>query len=169
MYQFISGYTAKVAGTETGITEPRPTFSACFGAPFIPLHPGVYAHMLGNKMQEHKVNTWLVNTGWTGGQFGTGTRMPIKATRALLSAALDGTLAHVEMRVDPHFHFRVPVSVPGVDPRILNPRDTWSDALAYDAQARKLVAMFRDNFHKFEAHVGADVLQAAPHLAVAAE
>ena len=118
---------------------------------------------------QHQADCWLVNTGWTGGAFGTGHRMPIKATRALLAAALDGTLAHVEMRVDPHFRFRVPVSVPGVESRILNPRDTWSDQAAYDAQARKLVAMFRENFKKFEAHVAADVLQAAPGLAEAAE
>ena len=112
---------------------------------------------------------WLVNTGWTGGAFGTGSRMPIKATRALLNAALDGSLANVEMRIDPHFKFRVPVAVPGVDAKILNPRDTWADKAAYDAQARKLVAMFRENFKKFEAHVGPDVLQAAPELAEAAE
>jgi phosphoenolpyruvate carboxykinase (ATP) len=170
MYHFLSGFTAKVAGTEKGLgNEPQPTFSTCFGAPFMPRHPSEYGNLLRELIALHQADCWLVNTGWTGGAFGTGTRMPIKATRTLLSAALDGTLAHVEMRVDPHFHFRVPVSVPGVDPRILNPRDTWSDGVAYDAQARKLVAMFRDNFHKFEPHVGADVLQAAPHLAVAAE
>jgi phosphoenolpyruvate carboxykinase (ATP) len=110
-----------------------------------------------------------VNTGWTGGAFGTGSRMPIKATRALLNAALDGSLANAEMRIDPHFGFRVPVSVPGVDSKILNPRETWADKAAYDAQARKLVGMFRDNFRKFEAHVGHDVLEAAPQLAEAAE
>jgi len=170
MYHFLSGFTAKVAGTEKGLgNEPQPTFSTCFGAPFMPRHPSEYGNLLRDLIAEHQADCWLVNTGWTGGAFGIGKRMPIKATRALLSAALDGTLAHVEMRIDPHFHFRVPVSVPGVDSRILNPRDTWSDGSAYDVQARKLVAMFRDNFRKFEAHVGADVLQAAPRLAEAAE
>jgi phosphoenolpyruvate carboxykinase (ATP) len=170
MYHFLSGFTAKVAGTEKGLgNEPQPTFSTCFGAPFMPRHPSEYGNLLRELIAQHQADCWLVNTGWSGGAFGTGRRMPIKATRALLSAVLDGTLAHVEMRIDPHFRFRVPVSVPGVDARILNPRDTWKDASAYDAQARKLVSMFRENFRKFEAHVGADVLQAAPHLAEAAE
>jgi phosphoenolpyruvate carboxykinase (ATP) len=170
MYHFLSGFTAKVAGTEKGLgKEPQPTFSTCFGAPFMPRHPSEYGNLLRDLIAQHQADCWLVNTGWSGGAFGTGHRMPIKATRALLAAALDGTLAHVEMRVDPHFRFRVPVSVPGVEARILNPRDTWSDKAAYDAQARKLVAMFRENFRKFEAHVGADVLQAAPQLAEAAE
>ena len=170
MYHFLSGFTAKVAGTEKGLgKEPQPTFSTCFGAPFMPRHPSVYGNLLRDLIAEHRADCWLVNTGWTGGAFGTGQRMPIKATRALLSAALDGTLAHVEMRIDPHFRFRVPVFVPGVDARILDPRATWSDTAAYDAQARKLVAMFRDNFRKFESHVAADVLQAAPQLAEAAE
>jgi phosphoenolpyruvate carboxykinase (ATP) len=170
MYHFLSGFTAKIAGTEKGLgNEPQPTFSTCFGAPFMPRHPSEYGNLLRDLIADHKADCWLVNTGWTSGAFGVGHRMPIKATRALLAAALDGTLAHVEMRVDPHFHFRVPVSVPGVDSRILNPRDTWSDPAAYDAQARKLVAMFRENFKKFESHVAPDVLQAAPHLAQAAE
>ena len=170
MYHFLSGFTAKVAGTEKGLgNEPQPTFSTCFGAPFMPRHPTEYGNLLRELIAQHRADCWLVNTGWSGGAFGTGRRMPIKATRALLSAALDGTLANVEMRIDPHFRFRVPVSVPGVDARILNPRETWSDGAAYDAQALKLVTMFRDNFRKFEAHVGADVLQAAPNLAEAAE
>jgi phosphoenolpyruvate carboxykinase (ATP) len=170
MYHFLSGFTAKVAGTEKGMgSEPKPTFSTCFGAPFMPRHPSVYGNLLRQLIAEHGVDCWLVNTGWTGGAFGTGARMPIKATRALLNAALDGSLANVEMRIDPHFKFRVPVAVPGVDGKILNPRDTWADKAAYDAQARKLVSMFRDNFRKFEAHVGQDVLQAAPELAEAAE
>jgi len=170
MYHFLSGFTAKVAGTEKGLgKEPQPTFSTCFGAPFMPRHPSEYGNLLRDLIAEHQADCWLVNTGWTGGAFGTGHRMPIRATRALLTAALDGTLAHVEMRIDPHFRFRVPVSVPGVDSAILNPRGTWSDASAYDAAARKLVAMFRENFRKFEAHVGADVLQAAPQVAEAAE
>jgi phosphoenolpyruvate carboxykinase (ATP) len=170
MYHFLSGFTAKVAGTEKGLgKEPQPTFSTCFGAPFMPRHPSEYGNLLRDLIAQHQADCWLVNTGWTGGAFGTGHRMPIKATRALLVAALDGTLANVEMRVDPHFRFRVPVSVPGVDPAILNPRETWNDKPAYDAQAIKLVSMFRENFRKFEAHVGADVLQAAPQLAEAAE
>jgi phosphoenolpyruvate carboxykinase (ATP) len=170
MYHFLSGFTAKVAGTEKGLgKEPQPTFSTCFGAPFMPRHPSEYGNLLRALIAEHQADCWLVNTGWTGGAFGTGSRMPIKATRALLNAALDGSLAAVEMRIDPHFKFRVPVSVPGVDAAILNPRDTWADKAAYDAQAKKLVSMFRDNFKKFEAHVGADVLQAAPGLAEAAE
>jgi len=170
MYHFLSGFTAKVAGTEKGLgNEPQPTFSTCFGAPFMPRHPSEYGNLLRDLIGEHQADCWLVNTGWTGGAFGTGSRMPIRATRALLAAALDGTLASAEMRIDPHFKFRVPVAVPGVDTKILNPRDTWADKAAYDAQAKKLVAMFRENFKKFEAHVGADVLQAAPQLAEAAE
>ncbi len=170
MYHFLSGFTAKVAGTEKGLgKEPQPTFSTCFGAPFMPRHPSEYGNLLRELIGLHQADCWLVNTGWTGGAFGTGSRMPIKATRALLAAALDGSLANAEMRVDPHFRFRVPVAVPGVESKILNPRDTWADKAAYDAQAKKLVSMFRDNFKKFEAHVGPDVLQAAPQLAEAAE
>jgi phosphoenolpyruvate carboxykinase (ATP) len=170
MYHFLSGFTAKVAGTEKGLgKEPQPTFSTCFGAPFMPRHPSEYGNLLRALIAEHQADCWLVNTGWTGGAFGTGSRMPIKATRALLNAALDGSLANVEMRIDPHFRFRVPVAVTGVDAGILNPRDTWADKNAYDAQAKKLVQMFRDNFKKFEAHVGKDVLEAAPMLAEAAE
>jgi phosphoenolpyruvate carboxykinase (ATP) len=170
MYHFLSGFTAKVAGTEKGLgKEPQPTFSTCFGAPFMPRHPSEYGNLLRALIAEHHADCWLVNTGWTGGAFGTGSRMPIKATRALLNAALDGSLANAEMRIDPHFKFRVPVAVPGVDAHILNPRDTWAEKAAYDAQARKLVSMFRENFRKFEAHVGQDVLQAAPELAEAAE
>jgi phosphoenolpyruvate carboxykinase (ATP) len=170
MYHFLSGFTAKVAGTEKGLgKEPQPTFSTCFGAPFMPRHPTEYGNLLRDLIAAHGADCWLVNTGWTGGAFGTGSRMPIKATRALLNAALDGSLATVEMRVDPHFKFRVPVAVPGVDTKILNPRDTWADKSAYDAQARKLVEMFQKNFKKFEAHVGKDVLEAAPMLAEAAE
>jgi phosphoenolpyruvate carboxykinase (ATP) len=170
MYHFLSGFTAKVAGTEKGLgKEPQPTFSTCFGAPFMPRHPSEYGNLLRDLIAEHQADCWLVNTGWTGGAFGTGTRMPIKATRVLLAAALDGSLANVEMRIDPHFRFRVPVAVAGVDSKILNPRETWADKAAYDAQAKKLVGMFRENFKAFEAHVGQDVLQAAPQLAEAAE
>ncbi len=170
MYHFLSGFTAKVAGTEKGLgKEPQPTFSTCFGAPFMPRHPSEYGNLLRDLIATHGADCWLVNTGWTGGAFGVGSRMPIAATRALLNAALDGSLAHAEMRVDPHFHFRVPVAVPGVDAAILDPRGTWADKAAYDAQAVKLARMFRENFRKFEAHVGQDVLAAAPALAEAAE
>ena len=169
MYHFLSGYTAKVAGTEKGVTEPEATFSTCFGAPFMARHPSVYGNLLKDLIAEHQVDCWLVNTGWTSGAYGTGHRMPIKETRALLAAALDGSLASAQMRTDPFFGFQVPVSVVGVDISILNPRDTWSDKPAYDAQAAKLVSMFIDNFAKFEAHVDPDVRAAAPAGAQAAE
>jgi len=170
MYHFLSGFTAKVAGTEKGLgADPEPTFSTCFGAPFLPRHPSEYGNLLRRLIAEHKTDCWLVNTGWTGGKYGVGRRMPIKVTRALLSAALGGSLANVEMRVDPNFRFRVPVSVPGIDSKILNPRETWADREAYDAMAKKLAGMFRDNFKKFEKHVGDDVLSAAPGVAEAAE
>jgi phosphoenolpyruvate carboxykinase (ATP) len=169
MYHFLSGYTAKVAGTEKGVTEPEATFSTCFGAPFMPLHPSVYGRMLGDLIERHMVNCWLVNTGWTGGAYGIGKRMPIRVTRALLGAALDGTLNRAEFRTDPHFGFRVPVSAPDVDALILDPRSTWADKATYDAQARKLVAMFIDNFARFENHVDGGTLAAAPGIRIAAE
>ena len=169
MYHFLSGYTAKVAGTEKGVTEPEATFSTCFGAPFMPRHPSEYGNLLRNLIAMHQVNCWLVNTGWTGGAYGTGNRMPIKATRTLLSAALDGSLNESEFRTDANFGFEVPVSVSGVDSKILDPRSTWSDTHAYDIQAGKLVGMFIDNFSKFESHVDAAVLSAAPAVQVAAE
>jgi phosphoenolpyruvate carboxykinase (ATP) len=169
MYHFLSGYTAKVAGTEKGVTEPEATFSTCFGAPFMPRHPSEYGNLLRELIAQHNVDCWLVNTGWTGGAYGTGSRMPIKATRALLTAALDGSLKNAEFRTDPNFGFAVPVAVPGVDSAILDPRSTWADKAAYDAQAAKLVNMFIVNFEKFEAHVDGDVKGAAPALAVAAE
>ena len=169
MYHFLSGYTAKVAGTERGVTEPEATFSTCFGAPFMPRHPSEYGNLLRELIARHGVSCWLVNTGWTGGAYGTGHRMPIKATRALLSAALDGSLAQARFRADANFGFEVPVAVPGVDAAILDPRSTWSDKAGYDAQARRLVGMFVDNFSKYEAHVDQAVRAAAPALAVAAE
>jgi len=162
MYHFLSGYTAKVAGTEIGVTEPQATFSTCFGAPFMPRHPSVYGNLLKERIAKGGVTCWLVNTGWTGGKYGEGHRMPIKATRALLNAALDGSLAGVTFRKDPYFGFEVPVSVPGVDDAILDPRSTWADPAGYDATARKLVQLFIDNFAQFEAHVDAGVRQAAP-------
>ncbi len=170
MYHFLSGYTAKVAGTEKGMgNEPQATFSTCFGAPFMPRHPSVYGNMLRGLIADHKVDCWLVNTGWTGGKFGTGHRMPIKATRALLDAALSGKLKGQPMRRDAMFGFEVPMALDGVDPKILNPRETWADKAGYDATARSLVDMFNKNFAKFEAHVDADVKAAAPVLKLAAE
>ncbi|RUM98565.1 phosphoenolpyruvate carboxykinase [Pseudaminobacter arsenicus] len=169
MYHFLSGYTAKVAGTEKGVTEPEATFSTCFGAPFMPRHPSEYGNLLRQLIADHGVDCWLVNTGWTGGAYGTGKRMPIKATRALLAAALDGSLKNAEFRTDANFGFSVPIEVAGVDAAILDPRSTWADKQAYDAQALKLVGMFIDNFGKFEAHVDASVRGAAPQAQTAAE
>ncbi|MCO5734652.1 phosphoenolpyruvate carboxykinase [Rhizobium sp. SSA_523] len=169
MYHFLSGYTAKVAGTEKGVTEPEATFSTCFGAPFMPRHPTEYGNLLRDLIARHGVDCWLVNTGWTGGAYGTGRRMPIKATRALLTAALTGELKKAEFRTDANFGFAVPVNVPGVDGAILDPRSTWTDGGAYDAQARKLVDMFVSNFTKFEQHVDSKVRDAAPGMLAAAE
>ncbi|MGP1354202.1 MAG: phosphoenolpyruvate carboxykinase [Parasphingopyxis sp.] len=165
MYHFLSGYTAKVAGTEIGVTEPEATFSTCFGAPFMPRHPSVYGNLLKERIAKGGVKCWLVNTGWTGGKYGVGERMPIKATRALLNAALDGSLNDAEFRSDPNFGFDVPVSVPGVDDAILDPRGTWADAEAYDEMATKLVGLFIDNFSQFEEHVDQGVREAAPTAA----
>ncbi len=161
MYHFLSGFTSKVAGTERGVTEPTPTFSTCFGAPFMPRRPADYGKLLQGKIAKHGATCWLVNTGWTGGAYGTGRRMPIKATRALLSAALDGSLSGVEFRRDPNFGFEVPVAVPGVDAGLLNPRGTWADPAAYDIQARKLVRMFAENFGQYVPFINADVKAAA--------
>ena len=169
MYHFLSGYTAKVAGTERGVTEPEATFSTCFGAPFMPRHPTVYGNLLKELIAGHGVDCWLVNTGWTGGAYGEGRRMPIKATRTLLAAALDGSLKDALFRRDDNFGFQVPVSVPGVDTKILDPRSTWANGAAYDRQARKLVDMFIANFEKFEDHVDGGVRDAAPGLKIAAE
>jgi phosphoenolpyruvate carboxykinase (ATP) len=164
MYHFLSGYTAKVAGTEIGVTEPEATFSTCFGAPFMPRHPSVYGNLLKERIAKGQVDCWLVNTGWTGGKYGVGSRMPIKATRALLNAALDGSLKDVAFRADPWFGFQVPVSVPGVDNAILDPRGTWADKADYDATAAKLVTLFNDNFGKFADHVDQGVRDAAPKV-----
>ena len=168
MYHFLSGYTAKVAGTEIGVTEPEATFSTCFGAPFMPRHPSVYGNLLKERIAKGGVHCWLVNTGWTGGKYGVGKRMPIKATRALLNAALDGSLNNAEFRKDPYFGFDVPVSVPGVDSGILDPRSTWADPAEYDRVARRLVDLFVENFAQFEAHVDEGVRQSAPHAAAEA-
>ncbi|MCF6293000.1 MAG: phosphoenolpyruvate carboxykinase [Robiginitomaculum sp.] len=162
MYHFLSGYTAKVAGTEKGVTEPTATFSACYGAPFMPRHPSVYGNLLRNLIARENVNCWLVNTGWTSGPHGTGHRMPIRETRALLKAALDGSLNKAEFRKDSNFGFMVPVEVNGVSTNILDPRGTWNDTNSYDEKAAELVEMFVKNFDKFTNHVDAEVLAAAP-------
>ena len=165
MYHFLTGFTAKMAGTEKGVNKAEPTFSTCFGAPFMTRRPEVYGALLREKIAATGARCWLVNTGWTGGAYGTGERMPIKATRTLLSAALSGGLEDAEYRTDPNFGFEVPVHVDGVDDAILDPRSTWDDADAYDGQAAELVAMFQKNFAQYEPHVGDDVKAAAPKAA----
>jgi phosphoenolpyruvate carboxykinase (ATP) len=161
MYHFLSGFTSKVAGTERGVTEPTPTFSTCFGAPFMPRRPEVYGKLLQEQIAKHGATCWLVNTGWTGGAYGTGSRMPIRATRALLTAALNGSLVQGEFRRDENFGFDVPVSVDGVADVLLNPRQTWDDKASYDAQAAKLVQMFADNFGQYVPYIDDDVKAAA--------
>jgi len=162
MYHFISGYTAKVAGTEKGVTEPKATFSTCFGAPFMVLHPSVYANLLGKKIEEHKVDCWLLNTGWTGGPYGTGSRMKIAYTRSMLNAALNGELGKIETKEDPIFGLNVPVSCPGVPSEVLDPKNTWKDKDAYDVTAKKLAQMFHENFRQFEADVTDKIKNAGP-------
>jgi phosphoenolpyruvate carboxykinase (ATP) len=162
MYHFLSGYTAKVAGTEKGITEPKATFSACFGAPFLPLAPSRYAAMLGERIAQHQSRVWLVNTGWTGGPYGTGMRVKIGYTRAMIRAALSGALDDVRYARDPIFNLEVPASCPGVPGEVLNPRTTWPRPLDYDRQAARLAGMFRENFKAFEGTVTSDVLGAGP-------
>ena len=164
LFFFLSGFTAKLAGTEIGVTEPQPTFSTCFGAPFLPQPPTVYAELLGKKLDEHGSTVWLINTGWTGGPFGEGHRMPIKATRSLLSAVLSGDLQNVEFRTDPVFGFDVPVTAPDVDTALLDPRSTWGDPERYDAKARELAAMFAENFATTHADAPAEIAAAAPKL-----
>jgi phosphoenolpyruvate carboxykinase (ATP) len=164
MYHFMSGYTAKVAGTEAGITEPQATFSACFGAPFMPLHPAEYAEMLGEKMQAHNVNVWLVNTGWTGGAYGTGHRMSLKYTRAMITAALRGELDDVDYHTHEIFGLSMPVSCPNVPDEVLDPKRTWADADAYDAKANDLAERFNKNFEKFAAKTSDEILAAAPKV-----
>jgi phosphoenolpyruvate carboxykinase (ATP) len=163
-YHFISGYTAKLAGTEIGVTEPKATFSAGFGAPFLPRHPGEYARMLAERLESHDVPVWLVNTGWTGGPFGVGQRMRIDHTRTMVRAALNGKLADVEYEIDPVFGVEVPTSVPGVPSEILRPRDTWQDPAAYDAKARELATMFTENFEAYASGVPDEVRAAGPRI-----
>ena len=162
-YHFISGYTAKVAGTEVGVKEPQATFSACFGEPFMPMHPGVYADLLSAKMEQHGSTAWLINTGWNGGPYGVGKRMKIRYTRAMLNAALDGELDNVEYVKDARFGFDVPTSCPDVPSEVLQPRSTWDDKAAYDSTADKLANMFNENFERYAAGVSDAVNQAAPN------
>ena len=169
MYHFLSGYTAKVAGTEKGLIGVQPVFSTCFGAPFLPRHPSVYADLLHDYINRYKVDCWLVNSGWTGGKYGEGRRMPIKATRRLLAAVLDGALRNVDFRTDPYFGFSVPTSVQGVEPHLLNPFKTWKNKAEFDKTARDLVGMFQKNFAKYESHVTPDIKAAAPEVRIAAE
>ncbi len=161
-YHFISGYTAKVAGTEEGINEPTPNFSACFGAPFMPLHPTEYAEMLSKKMKTAGVDVWLINTGWTGGPYGVGNRMKLKYTRAMISAALEGKLKEVAFEKHPIFNLMMPKSCPNVPSDILNPKETWKNKKAYDIQARELANSFKENFSKFEAYANEEILAGAP-------
>ncbi len=161
-YHFISGYTAKVAGTEDGINEPTPNFSACFGAPFMPLHPTKYAEMLSKKMKDANVNVWLINTGWTGGPYGVGSRMKLKYTRAMIAAALDGELANVEFERHPIFNLMMPTTCPDVPSEVLNPKETWKNKKAYDIQANELSNSFIENFKKFEAYANEEILSGAP-------
>jgi phosphoenolpyruvate carboxykinase (ATP) len=166
MYHFLSGYTAKVAGTEKGVTEPRATFSTCFGAPFMVLHPTVYARFLGDRIARHESHVWLVNTGWTGGPHGVGSRMQIAYTRAMIRAVLEGALDHVQYGTDRIFNLSVPQSCPGVPPELLNPRNTWTRPSEYDAQANRLARMFVENFRSFEAEAAPEIAAAGPHAHV---
>ncbi len=162
MYHFISGYTAKVAGTEEGVTEPQTAFSACFGAPFLPLHPTKYAEMLGEKMDKHEVKIWLINTGWSGGEYGVGERIKLKYTRAMITAALEGKLDHVEYTTHDIFGLAMPNECEGVPTNILNPKNTWADKAAYDRKANRLAKEFVKNFEKFESAANDEILEAAP-------
>jgi phosphoenolpyruvate carboxykinase (ATP) len=162
MYHFLSGYTAKVAGTERGVTEPVATFSTCFGAPFLPRAPGVYAELLGERLREHGSSVWLVNTGWSGGAYGVGSRMKLGYTRAMVNAALSGGLDGAEFVPDAVFGFDVPTAVPNVPAKVLRPRDTWADPAVYDAAAAKLAGMFRENFKRFADQGPAEVNAAGP-------
>ncbi len=164
MYQFISGYTAKVAGTETGVTEPKSTFSACFGAPFLPLHPAKYAEMLGKKMKEHDVQVWLVNTGWTGGEYGTGSRIKLAYTRALINAVLNGELSNTAYETMPVFNLAIPVKCTGLPSEILNPRNTWANKNAYDEKAKSLAQQFIQNFEKYASGSGKEIATAGPKV-----
>jgi phosphoenolpyruvate carboxykinase (ATP) len=162
MFYFLSGYTAKVAGTERGVKEPQPTFSACFGQVFLPLHPGVYADLLGQRIEEHGSRVWLVNTGWTGGPYGVGSRMKLAYTRAMVRAALAGELDDVKTTESPFFRLQIPTEIPGVPSDVLVPRDTWADKDAFDKQARELADKFLANFEQFADRVPESVRTAGP-------
>ncbi|MBZ0304525.1 MAG: phosphoenolpyruvate carboxykinase (ATP), partial [Anaerolineae bacterium] len=162
MYHFISGYTAKLAGTERGVTEPQATFSACFGAPFMPLHPTVYAEMLAEKIKKHSAKVWLINTGWTGGPYGVGKRIDLKHTRRIVHAALEGELDSADFYEEPFFGLYIPKHIHGVPEAILNPRNTWEDEDAYDEKARHLAKLFTDNFKKFADKASPELLAAGP-------
>jgi phosphoenolpyruvate carboxykinase (ATP) len=164
MYQFIAGYTAKVAGTETGVNEPKPTFSACFGAPFLPLHPALYAEMLGERLRNSEASVWLVNTGWTGGPYGIGRRIKLSYTRAMIKSALENKFAEAEFEIDPVFGFAIPTQCDGVPSEILNPVNTWADKCAYHQKAKYLAGLFIKNFEKYTCGVNREVLNAAPKL-----
>ncbi len=164
MYHFISGYTAKVAGTERGVTEPQATFSACFGAPFMPLHPTVYAELLADKIRKHNSTVWLLNTGWTGGPYGEGHRMKLGYTRQMLSEALEGNLDDVTFDIDSVFGLAIPNEVDGIPTEILTPRNTWSDKEAYDDKAEELAAMFAENFQQFEDEASQELIKAGPKV-----
>jgi phosphoenolpyruvate carboxykinase (ATP) len=162
IYHFLSGYTSRLAGTERGVTEPSATFSTCFGAPFVPLPPTRYGKLLGEKLDRHGTGAWLVNTGWSGGPYGVGQRMSIAHTRALVHAALNGSLDNVPFRTEPNFGLSIPTSCPGVPSEVLDPRETWADKDAYDAQARKLARMFEENFEQFAGQVPEEVRAGGP-------
>lgn len=166
MYHFISGYTAKVAGTEAGVTEPQTTFSACFGAPFLPLHPTRYAEMLGEKMKAHNVNIWLINTGWSGGPYGTGSRISLKYTRAMITAALNGELDNVSFENHPVFGLSMPTECPNVPSEVLSPRSTWANVSDYDAKAQELAEAFVKNFEQFSEFANDEILAAAPNVSI---
>ena len=168
MYNFISGYTAKVAGTEMGITEPTTTFSACFGKAFLPLHPTKYAELLGDKLKKHKVNVWLLNTGWVGGSYGVGSRIKLSYTRALITAALTGELDKVEYGETPYFKLKFPTSCPGVPTEILEPRNAWKDKAEFEKTAQNLAASFVKNFDQYASAANAEILAAAPKVEVTA-
>jgi len=164
MYHFISGYTSKVAGTEEGVNEPKPTFSACFGAPFMPLNPGIYAEMLGEKIKQHNVNVWLVNTGWSGGPYGTGSRIKLEYTRAIVTAALEGQLDNVVNHPHPIFKIMIPSSCPGIPSKILNPQLMWKNKVAYTETANKLAGYFISNFKTYANHVSKEIVSASPEI-----
>jgi phosphoenolpyruvate carboxykinase (ATP) len=162
MYYFISGYTARVAGTEVGIKEPKSTFSACFGAPFLPLHPAKYADLLGRKLRKSRAKVWLINTGWVGGAYGTGSRIKLSYTRAMITAALNGELDNVAFENHPIFGMGIPTACPGVPAEILNPRNTWADKANYDAKAKSLAQEFVKNFEKYSDQASAEIVAAGP-------